>query len=52
MTKPIEVRNPRYAGSAVGDMVRALMRSKKPTPEKERRDIGSTSEEFRSCCDS
>ena len=32
MAKPedIEVRNPRYAGATIGDMVRALMRPRKP----------------------
>ena len=31
MTDPNEVRNPRYAGTTLGDMVRALMR---PKPKK------------------
>ena len=29
MTKPVEVRNPRYAGATPGDVVRALMRRDK-----------------------
>ena len=38
MTDPNEVRNPRYAGATLGDMVRALMRPKPkpPAPEKGR----------------
>ena len=32
MTDPTEVRNPRYADATVVDMVRALMRPKKPKP--------------------
>ena len=36
MTKPVEikVRNPRYAGATIGDLVRALVRPKKPPAEK------------------
>ena len=33
MTDPNEVRNPRYAGATIGDMVRGLMRPKKPKPK-------------------
>ena len=33
MTDPNEVRNPRYAGATVGDLVRGLMRPRKPKPE-------------------
>ena len=41
MTDPNEVRNPRYAGATIGDLVRSLMRPRKPkprAPEKERGD--------------
>ena len=30
MTYPNEVRNPRYAGATIGDLVRALIRPRKP----------------------
>ena len=33
MTDPNEVRNPRYAGATVGDLVRGLTRPRKPKPE-------------------
>ena len=39
MTDPIKVRNPRYAGATVGELVRRLMRPKNPKnpePAKER----------------
>ena len=41
----IEVRNPRYAGATVGDLVRALVRPRKPRPEKpeEEREEGAPS---------
>ena len=41
MTNSDEVRNPRYAGATIGDLVRGLMRPRKPkprAPEKERED--------------
>ena len=31
----IEVRNPRYAGATIGDLVRALVRPKKPRAGRE-----------------
>ena len=32
MLDPNEVRNPHYAGATIGDLVRALVRPKKPKP--------------------
>ena len=38
-----EVRNPRYAGATVGDLVRALVRPKKPKGEKHAKEQGEQS---------
>ena len=38
MTNPNEVRNPRYAGATIGDLVRGLMRPKLKATKKEQPD--------------
>lgn len=50
MAKPddIEIRNPRYAGATIGDLVRALVRPRKPkgdTPDEAREESPGVREE-------
>ena len=40
MTEKYEVRNPRYAGATIGDLVRALVRPRKPKGGKPVREEG------------
>ena len=43
MTDPNEVRNPRYAGATIGDLVRALVHPRKPKSEKHTKEQGEQS---------
>ena len=36
MAKPVEVRNPRYAGATVGQLVRALMQRPPPKAKEDK----------------
>ena len=40
-----EVRNPRYAGATIGDLVRALVRPRKPKARKEKEQPAGVREE-------